>query len=159
MESVLIIGCKSCYEEVKKKRGYTINSEGLLRIPVIVNTAYKIHDLYELFIQNYTCPFCNRILDFSPNIMEFTNDFINKKYHIIFNPNSIEIISHERIIFTPQQDFKEIENLLSSKNPEYYPTPDEMKLILKVTDDLDTNQWFFYMQSAHVSPYFVKHSP
>lgn len=159
MDTKLIIGCKSCFKEIKEKRGYTITNKGLLQTPLVVNTGYTINDLYELFLQNYTCPYCQETLIITPKIMEFVNDFIDKKYHIVYSPESTEIINdQENLCIDKEKQVEDIKDYLLGKDYEYYPTIDEMKVILNVRGDIDFSKWFFYMTSAYTQkPYFIKH--
>lgn len=147
MKSRLVIGCKSCLEEIKNKCGYTINNKGLLRTPILANTAYTVHELYELFFENYTCPFCEETLKITPKMMEFANDFIDRDFHIIFHEEGAEIINDKNKFFLK----KSMDNInLEDINTE------ELNLILNVVGDIDLSKWTFYIESTQVNPYYVK---
>ena len=161
MESRLVIGCKSCFKKVKKKRGYTINSEGLLRTPITVHTAYTIHELYELFFEHYNCPYCDNKLHIEPEIMLFANDFIDKHYHIIFEPEHIEIINDEETIIFKDEEIEvseSITNKLNNKDTKNYPSLDEIQTIYQAKRKVDLKKWYFYIESGTTKdPYFIKY--
>lgn len=144
----LVIGCKHCFEEIKETRGYLVNNKGLLQIPIPVHTAYTNHELYELFFENYKCPFCQNELTITPKIVEFANNFIDVKYHIVFKTNSIHIIYDSKEIEI-KKDLDMNELILLSNN-EFLPPVDELKLFLDVALDVDSSKWYFYIESEHV---------
>lgn len=153
----LIIGCKKCYEEIKNKKGFLYTKEGLVRIPFTVNTAFTIHDLYELFLEGYTCFFCEKTLIFTANMMEFANDFINENYHIIFKTEFIHIINeNEEIKIHLEHDINKIleKKIFSSNKKDLMPSIDEIKVFLSAAKDIDLNQWFFYINSNQLQPYY-----
>jgi hypothetical protein len=159
-KSQLIIGCKKCFQEIKNKKGYLLNNKGLMRIPIVVHTAYTINDLYELFFEGYTCPFCQNEFIITPKVMLFANDFIDKNYHIIFRTDSIEFINkHEKLEISLDMDIEEMKQVLSSFNYDSYnfPLPDEIEIILNAVNDIDLLQWDIYIQSKHIEPFYEKH--
>lgn len=124
----------------------------MLRISFVVGTAYTINDFHELFINNYTCPFCREQLIMTPNIMEFANDFIDKKYHINFHEKCINIINKNTEMKIDKND-----SLESIVKEDYFPTIDELKFILNVAEDIDSSKWEFCMESEYVNkPFFYK---
>lgn len=157
--SKLIIGCKKCFEEIKNRKGYLVNNKGLIRIPIVVHTAYSAKDLYELFFEGYTCPFCQQEMSISSNVMEFATHFIDKKCHIVFNSNSIELINqHQKLEINLEMDIEEIKRELSLfNNDDNFLSSDETEVILNVVNDIDLSQWDLYIQSSNIAPYYKKY--
>lgn len=152
--SKLVIGCKTCFEGIKNKLGYLVNNKGIIRTPINVLTSYSEHDLNELFTENFSCQYCQTQLEITPNIMVFANTFIKQnKIHIVFEPNFLHIISErEEFKLNWQQDL--IYESMKGIMPEL--TKDETNNILKVAEDIDLHQWFFYINSDHIQQYFIR---
>lgn len=160
MSSQLTISCNSCFAHLKNKRGYTIDNTGLLSVSFPVSVAYTNDSLYELFAENHTCPFCRETLTFSPTMMGFANDYIDKKYHIVFEVDHIKIINDwETISINKNIALEEVPRIFDPRNNDLTPSSEEMKEILFVSDDVDSSKWKFCIQSKYTTPYFDKVKP
>jgi len=162
MESHLLIGCKNCLEEVKRRKGFgIITSIGLMKLPIVIGTSYMVNDLYELFLENYTCPYCERKLVMSPKMMGFVNDYIHVEYHINFEMDKIEIKNKNGITAIDKTaSVESIKVLVDNQNNEPFPSVDEIKEFLEVADDIDSENWIFRINSGHMDmPFYHKVMP
>lgn len=158
MENRLVIGCKSCFDEVKKQLGYTLNSEGLIRTPILVHTSHLVNDLYELFFENYSCSYCNEVLLFSHKLMEFCNDFIDVDYHIVFLNDCLQIITNDDTYsFSDLSAVETILNSLDISEKNGFPTIEDLKFFFEVAKDIDLSKWNFFIESAKIRPYHLAH--
>lgn len=160
MESTLVIGCNKCFQEIKRKRGYLINHKGMMEIFLPVHTAYTVNDLYELFMEHYSCPYCGRTLKFTHQMMGFANDYIDKNYHIDFSKEHIEIRNNKEQILIPKNaDQLTLNKLLNGKETNIAPSIEEAKEILDTAKHIDSSIWTFRIESKSVDPFFHKVMP
>lgn len=156
MQSCLTIICKNCLEEVKQTLGFGIStSTGLVRLPIVVGTSYTVNDLYPLFTENYTCPFCGKTFIFSPDLMGFVNDYIHAKYHINFEVDKIEIANDKGIITIDKSSNEDdLQSIVSKQNYDSFPNMEEMQEIIHAANNIDSKNWIFKINSGFVSTPF-----
>lgn len=153
MESLIIVGCKSCLVDVLIDNSVKINGEVVPGFPV--DTAYSYESIDQLFLHNYMCPFCNETLTFTPDMMEFVSNFIQAKYHISFSKSFIQITNNQENITFPKEmngkDVEVISDIIQRKsNNGEFPTVTEMKDLLRIAQSIDSSNWTFKLQSKYV---------
>lgn len=143
MVSRLIIGCRHCFTKVSDFLGYTLSPQGIWRLPFPIFTAYTKKDLYGLFVENYTCPFCDNSLALSPRMMEFILNYL-EKYDIAFDKEFIVVLKGD-------------ERIVIERNPEdpskpFYPSGNNLNLqeieeIYSVSNEFNASDWFFGIET------------
>ena len=153
MDSHVVIGCRSCLKEI------LIDEESFITerfSPFIVDTAYSVKDIDQLFLNNYTCPFCQSTLIFTPKMMSFFSNFMDKKYHVRFTEKLILIVNENEIAKVS----KGLDNHSLSSISEYFivravekrfPSMDDIKELLNVSKEFDSTKWNVTIESGHIN--------
>lgn len=153
MESLVVIGCRSCLKEVLIDEESFITEKSS---PFTVDTAYSFEDINQLFLNNYTCPFCQNMLIFTPKMMSFFSIFMDKKYHIRFTENIIQIINeNETAKISKRLDSQSLNSIseyfIARSVEKKFPTVEEMKDILFVAKEIDSTKWNVTIESGVIN--------
>lgn len=164
MESKLVIGCNICEKQLKEQYGYFIGQNGDYHLMFPINTSYTKRDLGELFLQNYTCPFCNEQLEITPNMMNWIVSSMDKNFHIQVKEGFIEFSNGEFSFAIPieiENGITSVQNYLSQfgvilqNADEYLPTENDIKLIQKTIKEYDNTKWMIRIESGQAVEPFI----
>lgn len=148
MSKQLIIGCRKCKKEANNKK-----------LNLIVETGYSKKEYEELFIEDYTCPFCCERIIITPAMLEFAIDFDHKEFNVNLIDHRVEILTtNDLLVFYEEQDLEqtlnEFLNLGSYNNEEFTLNLNEIKIIHHVLKQFNSSKWNIRLESKSTkTPY------
>lgn len=162
MKSKLLIGCNSCENELKKKSGYFLGVNGDYHLMFPVRTSYAKEDLGQLFIDHYTCPFCNGKLEITPNMMKWITSFMDKTFHVQVKEGLIEFSNGEISFSVPVgKEIDSVQEYLASLGVillnacDSLPSHKEISLVQMATKEYDHSKWLVRVESGKAIEPFV----